>query len=141
MSGDAVKSAIENAEANKPSLADEVERLATLTQLHYEQVRVSEAERLGVRVTVLDGEVEKHRRRTDPQNGIGGGQGASVILPDPDPWPEPVEGDELLSLLARTFEKYAVLPEGGAEVLALWAVHAHAVEAFYHSPRLARDGT
>ena len=48
---------IDNAEEVTVDLEAEVKRLAGLPLLEFEQVRVSEAERLGVRVTVLSDEV------------------------------------------------------------------------------------
>jgi putative DNA primase/helicase len=53
------------------------------------------------------------------------------------PWGEPVEGAALLSEMAATCRRFLVLPEGGAEALALWSLHAWALDAFRISPLLA----
>ena len=42
----------------------------------------------------------------------------------------------LLSDLVSSATDYLVLTDGGAELLAMWAIHAHCIEAFYHTPRL-----
>jgi putative DNA primase/helicase len=55
----------------------------------------------------------------------------------PVPWGAPVDGAELLTEMATTVRRFLVLPDGGAEVLALWAVHAWALDAFRVSPILA----
>jgi putative DNA primase/helicase len=60
-----------------------------------------------------------------------------LVLPSPEPWHEPVDGAELLTDLAEAFRRYVVLEDGAAEALALWTVHAHALDAFAFSPRLA----
>ena len=65
------------------------------------------------------------------------GDGASALgFVDPEPWPEPVDGAELLEDLGSVFSRYLELPEGAARALALWTLHAWALEAFSISPRL-----
>jgi putative DNA primase/helicase len=64
-------------------------------------------------------------------------QGQVVALADPESWPEPISGAELLSDLVKTFATYVALPDGGATVLALWTLHAHAHAAAAVSPLLA----
>ena len=63
-------------------------------------------------------------------------QGQAVTLDDPEPWPEAVVGGLLLTELEQTFARFVVLPEGGATTLALWTVHADAIEAAFCSPLL-----
>jgi hypothetical protein len=61
---------------------------------------------------------------------------ANELLPSCKPWPEPANGAEILDEIARRIALYLVLPPGAADVLALWAAHAHAFLAFSHTPRL-----
>ena len=63
-------------------------------------------------------------------------QGSEVILPDVEPWPESVNGAEVLNEAAETFSRYCALPEGAKEILALWCAYTHGFEAFQCSPRL-----
>jgi hypothetical protein len=56
---------------------------------------------------------------------------------EPKPWPQPVEGVELLDALVASFRRYLALPKGAAETLALWAVFTHAIDASAVAPRLA----
>ena len=58
-------------------------------------------------------------------------------LPEIEPWPATINGAELLDELCDAIRQYLVLPSGGGETLALWAVHTHIFECFGHSPRLA----
>jgi hypothetical protein len=111
----------------------EIKRLAKLTLLEYERERKSTAVKLGIRVDVLDRVVNAARG----ENGDTKGQGRSLELPTILPWPEPINGAYLLDDICNAVKRYLVLPEGGAEVLAFWATHTHALECFGHSPRLA----
>lgn len=75
----------------------------------------------------LDAEVG--RRRNGHTQPVNEGQGMQLLLEDPEPWSEPVDGAVLLDELAATFQRFLGLPEHAAEALALWTVHAHAHEA------------
>ena len=102
--------------------------LAGLTPLEYEKRRREEAKNLGVRATALDKMVKVARKKASD----GG-----LDLPEPDPWHEAVDGDDLLNHLVGVFHRYLALPDGGAELLALWVIHAHAFDLFQVTPRLA----
>jgi putative DNA primase/helicase len=64
------------------------------------------------------------------------GQGRSLILESPTPWPEVVSGAELLDEFIGVFRRYVVMVEGGDVAIALWALHAHAFDAWSISPFL-----
>jgi putative DNA primase/helicase len=51
-----------------------------------------------------------------------------VRLDGVEPWGEPVEGKALLDELARTVERFVVLPRWAAEAVALWVVHTYAFD-------------
>jgi len=112
---------------------DTVARLATLPRIEYDQVRVSEADQLGVRVSTLDAEVDQRRAAGDHD----GASGRPLSLPLPEPWPSPVDGAELLGGIERTILDHVKLPDDAALAVALWCVHAHAMDAWFFSPRLA----
>ena len=44
----------------------------------------------------------------------------------PEPWPDPVDGAELLKSLESLFTRHLVLPEHAACAMALWTVHTYA---------------
>lgn len=106
--------------------------LAGLDPLEYDRRRKAEANRAGIRVSVLDRAVED-ARGAEPDTG----QGRALDWPEPDPWPEPVVGAELLDDIAATFRRYVVLPPASDTALALWVLHAHAFQASSITPRMA----
>jgi putative DNA primase/helicase len=111
----------------------EIKRLARLNAIEYEHERDPAAKRLGMRVPILDSLVKKER--SEAVNTLG--QGRPLELPSIEPWPETVNGAELLSDICAALRHHLVLPTGCAEILALWVVHTHVFQCFAHSPRLA----
>lgn len=67
----------------------------------------------------------------------GNGEGRELLFIDLEPWPDPVDGEQLLRELAAFFERFVVLPKGGAAALSLWVLHTYALAAAYISPILA----
>lgn len=63
--------------------------------------------------------------------------GRPIVFSDPDPWPEPVDGADLVEEIGATLRRFAVLPEGAADALALWVVHTYAVDEARISPLAA----
>jgi putative DNA primase/helicase len=61
----------------------------------------------------------------------------SLVLSNLEPWHEPVDGATLLASIAAAIRAYVIMEEGGAGAVALWALHAYALDAFSISPRLA----
>jgi putative DNA primase/helicase len=108
----------------------ELRHLAMLTPIAYDRERIAVAERLGVRASTLDAEIEALRSKGDAATGRG------VSLPEAEPWPLPVAGAELLDALAAAIRRHVVLPPHVADVLAAWAIHTHVAERFQHTPRL-----
>ncbi len=106
-------------------------RLAKLSPAEYDRCRETEAERLKIRVSTLDAEVQK--RRAPSGEAL---QESALDLPDVELWPEPVNGAEVLSEIADDITRYMVLPKGAANAIALWVAHTHCFESFLVSPRL-----
>jgi len=55
----------------------------------------------------------------------------------PIAWDEAVDGADVLTDVAECVQKHMAMAEHDTYTVALWAAHAHTVEAFDHSPRLA----
>jgi hypothetical protein len=64
-------------------------------------------------------------------------QGMPVTLGEPEPWPQPVDGCELLDEIACLVRRFVSVPEGGAEAVSLWIILAHVSEAVDVLPMLA----
>jgi hypothetical protein len=64
------------------------------------------------------------------------GQGQMLALTDPEPWPDPMNGAELLDDIARVFSRYVILPAGAADAAALWALHTYLIDVLQLSPIL-----
>ncbi len=120
---------VDAAETVEETYFETIQRLAALPVNEYEKVRKSEAKHLEMRATVLDKEVKSARPKDDEGNDLG--------LYDPDPWPEPVDGDDLLDRIVAALRRHVVMPPHAAEAVALWCVHAHSFECWQHTPRLS----
>ena len=66
-----------------------------------------------------------------------GATASTVPYDDVPPWPEPVNGADLLDDLARFMAGPVVLPEGGATAIALYVVMTHIVDMLVICPYLA----
>ena len=122
------------AEPPKEPIEQALDQLAMLPPMEYDRIRVSEAERLGVRVGTLDCEVVKRRPVDVAQTA---GQGQPLVLSDPTPWPDPVDGAAFLNALLAAFERFLALPQHAAQALALWVLHAFSLPVATTNPRLA----
>jgi len=110
-------------------------RLARLSPIEYERDRKVAAEQMGVRTTILDRLVAVER---DNIHGDGAKQGRALSLPEPQPWPEPIDGGELLRGLSAAIRRHVVMPDHVADAAAMWVVHTYIVDCFGISPR-SRD--
>jgi putative DNA primase/helicase len=57
---------------------------------------------------------------------LAGTHHSVLELPEVKPWPEAVNGAELLDRLELLLKRFVVLPEWAAETLALWILHTYA---------------
>ncbi|SEK08217.1 hypothetical protein MAA5396_04766 [Marinovum algicola] len=105
--------------------------MAKLSPVEYDQAREAFAKEHKIRLTTLDAEVEKLRpyedRRTDGNSDFE----------EVEPWEQPVNGSDLLHTLVTTIERFCVLPDHAAPLIAAWIVHAWAHDAADISPVLA----
>jgi putative DNA primase/helicase len=66
-----------------------------------------------------------------------GGQGRAISLLTPEPWPDPVDGAELLDAIADAIRCYVVMFDYSRDATALWSVHTFLLDCFMVSPLLA----
>src|SRR5262249_36826321 len=62
--------------------------------------------------------------------------GRALVLHEPEPWPDPVEGSRLLDDIVAGIQRYVVLGAAEASAIALWCVATHAFLKFTIFPRL-----
>jgi putative DNA primase/helicase len=103
--------------------------LARKDHTEYDRVRSGLAETLGMRVGTLDEKVEALRRKLEADD-----QTDNLPHWQVEPWPEPVNGAELLDSIKRVFRRYIVLPKDADIALALWILHAWTMDAGDISP-------
>lgn len=103
--------------------------LAKLSPLAYDQRRDEEAKRLGVRTKTLDDAVRRYR-------GDEEAKGAALLFPAVESSPTPVDAATLLDDVAGTLSRHVILPEHGANVVALWVLFAWAFDAWSIAPMI-----
>jgi putative DNA primase/helicase len=111
--------------------AAEIARLAALSSFDYDRQRDAMAEQLGVRPTTLDKEVKRVR-----MGGGLGGQGQTIEFDQIEPWPTPVDGAGLLDEIASALRSCVYMDPWQHDIVALWVLHAHTLEAWEVTPRL-----
>lgn len=112
-----------------------IKRLARLRPIEYGRERENAAKTLGCRVSDIDLEVKRERGDVDLETDTRG-QGRPLDLQPPEPCPEAVDGPTMLTELEDYFRRHLRLPDDGAALLALWAVHTHCFTAWRYTPRL-----
>lgn len=130
-----MSAAIDIDDAPKPDIDAAIERLAAMTEVDYARARKGEAKRLDITpIAVLDNAVKALRS----ENGDGKTkQGRDIVLPEAEPWPEDVDGGELLDQMVAAFNHHLALPDGAAEAMSIWCLHTYCTDAFQNTPRLA----
>jgi putative DNA primase/helicase len=104
-----------------------VAELAKLGPLDYDLARKEAAKDLELPVGRLDKHVEYKR----------GGGGGGETLPTIKPWDKPVDDlRPVLEEICAAIKKHVGIPTRAEQVIALYCVHTHALEATSHTPRL-----
>lgn len=98
----------------KESIGNAIKRLAKLSPLEYDTVRAKEANSLGVRVATLDVAVCK-ARGTEKQS-------QEEMFLSIEPWPEEVDGGNLLDEIRSTIKRFITSTEEVIIAATLWIV-------------------
>ena len=127
---------VESVEDCGLSLDGEARKLAQLDDpLERDQATKAKAAELKVKVALLRDRVA-HYRDVGPTDTTTPLPGAEVTFADIRPWPHPVDGTKLIAALQKYINDHVEVSEQAALTSALWAVHCHAHDAAYHTPRL-----
>ena len=113
---DAVRACFQEpgAKGDAESISDAIKRLARLHQLEYEQIRVSEAKRLGIRASQLDDSVKSARQEGREATGKG------PLFKEVEPWPNPVDGAALLDEIENIVHSFIICDQDAGIATALW---------------------
>ena len=107
-------------------------RPSTLSPAEYGKRREALSEELEIGLGWLDKEYDymlEQKRRA--------GEERPQFLMSPEPWPEPVDGSELLLGLVIIVRRHVVMSASAALATALWVIHTHSMECSSISPILA----
>ena len=97
-----------------------VEELAQLSNIAYEQCRIETAKEIGVRVSVLDAEVEKLRPKAPAAE--------DETFPTPEPWHDPVVLADLLDEIVVVIHRHVILEKSSAIAIALYVLLTYCVD-------------
>jgi hypothetical protein len=121
-------------QADDVELEEEIKRLAGLPLVQYERQRKEVADKLGMRVLILDKLVKAERGYLEDDDDR---QGHALRLPEPEPWDEEVDGFKLVRSLAEAVLRYVVTRDvEDAVTVSLWIVHTYVFDLFTCTPRL-----
>lgn len=89
-----------------------IQHLAAFDPLKYDRQRKEVADSLGVRATTLDKMVQAIQKGEEANSGL--------VFNDPEPWPDPVNGADLLTEIAATVKRFIICQPETAQAVALW---------------------
>jgi putative DNA primase/helicase len=84
-----------------------------------------------VRLAAFDEAIRRSRLDSGTHNSVGG-----ATPPIEAVWAQTVDGAALLDEMSTLVLRHVVLPQQAADAIALWILHAHALDAAEHTPRL-----
>jgi putative DNA primase/helicase len=108
---------IENGTAPIPPPPDPIEVAAGLSQEDYKEFRESIAKSLDMSVRQLDREVQERKQK--------------LVFEEIIPWPETVDGGELLQGIKRVLDRHVSLPDYAATAVALWVIMTYLVDEVF----------
>ena len=100
--------------------------LAKLGKVEYDRSRKAAASELKLSQPVLDELVDEQRVKDTEES----------TLANPEPWPDPVDGDGLLTELFDTYQKHVIASDEARIANVLWILGAHTHDCWSHSPIL-----
>lgn len=117
------KPGIEPSSIAEHEAAAEVGRLSRLTPFAYERERVAAADRLGIRIGVLDAAVKAQRA---PE--MDAGSGRALKFETIEPWPEPVQAADVLDEACALLAEHVVADAETLDGAAGWCALTHFVD-------------
>ena len=131
--------AMETTETGEPKTGTDEEaicRLGALSPVEYDRVRETEAANLGARVSTLDSLVKQARQANAAAYEAEADAAVGGLFTGEEPWPEPVDGKQLVTQIQSIIRSHVILSEQQALAVALWVLLTYVFRAFRICPRL-----
>lgn len=103
-----------------------------MSTLDYERTRKAAAERLGLDLSGLKRVVEEHRKCKAASNEEA--PGCMAMFEDVEPWPGPIDGEELLSEMALIIHRFVICQPETAHAAALWVAMTWFIDVVQVAP-------
>lgn len=101
----------------------ELDNALNLDSFNYELQRNKIADELGVRVSWLDELRKSHHKKEKAIED-------DAVVSEDEPWPNAINGDDLMQEIVNQFERYIVLPDGAAVVMSAWVILTFCYDLF-----------
>ena len=127
------KEKLETEEKKEEFLKSIISDIENLTEIEYERDRKDIAKKHGVRVRWVDtiyGQLHPGKNDKGPSAGV------PIVFEEPEPWAEAVDGSNLLSEISSTIKRFLILPDEGADIMALYVVFTYIFKEFGICPLL-----
>ncbi|MBV8548783.1 MAG: DUF3631 domain-containing protein [Alphaproteobacteria bacterium] len=119
----------------EPDALDAIASVKNINPAEYERLRVKLKQAGFNRLGELDKALERLERESGAHDFSG--QGNALQISDAVPYPEPVDGAELLEELTQAVRRHVVLSEEAALAIALWVIFTYVFDVFFIAPILA----
>lgn len=110
------------------AIEQQIERLAKLPPLTYEQNRKDEAAKLGIRPSMLDKLVNNARKELEATTAT------DSMFDDVQPYHSPVDGAELLEQIKAIIDRHIVCEPPTSLAAALWIMFTWCIDAVHIAP-------
>lgn len=106
--------------------ADTIKKLAQLSALEYDRIRISKSKELGIRPATLDNMVKSEKAVLQEEN--------QSPFPDIEPWHEPINPAELLTDISNTIKRFIVCQDETVTAATLWAAMTWFIDVIQVAP-------
>lgn len=132
----AASTGIAASDAAQESEEAKITRLASLSDLAYFRVQQDSAKALKISVSQLDKLVKKEKVRLAAESDSGTEGGSFVLFEEIEPWPDTVNGADLLDLMTQTIQRFTVLSTEQARACSLWTAFTWFIDGANVAPLL-----
>lgn len=105
---------------------DTVKKLARLSSLEYDRVRISKSTELGIRPATLDNMVKAEKAILQEEN--------QSPFPEIEPWHEPINPTQLLTEISDTIKRFIVCQNETITAATLWAAMTWFIDVIQVAP-------